>query len=420
MKRSPRSDTPFNPWRRAASGKFTAIVDAACVDAEGQRLELARANGRSPRGLQARYKQTFRATVEALLADTAAHHLLCRADRIFLSLDTSLLGRADAAKAPALNSTLPDRIDELDLSGWLNVDKGGRSQRRGTHRTTVLAGPKLIAAIAEASVGIEDLGHAQTKDVLVVRDAAGKEIPVAKTTRSEVMKRQLMEINDWLADADIAATNGMGSTCDISDRSIRRIFMRGRLDRGGRMAGGFWFQMPKHDRLKQIAFSGERPVELDYSGAMPRIAYGLTGARPPKPDVYDISGLEAVSREGRKQVMNALFWDDGLRVRLPQGTKQFFGRMNGRQTVELIHREHGAVRAYLGTDAGPELQFYESEIITAVTHRLLGLGIVALPVHDAVIVPRSRVDEAEVVMIDVFDGICGGEAVVHRLDLGEE
>ena len=77
------------------------------------------------------------------------------------------------------------------------------------------------------------------------------------------------------------------------------------------------------------------------------------------------------------------------------------------------------IRTYLGTDAGPELQFYESEIITAVTHSLLGLGIVALPVHDAVIVPRSRADQAKGVMIDVFDQVCGGEAVVHRLDLGE-
>ena len=184
------------------------------------------------------------------------------------------------------------------------------------------------------------------------------------------------------------------------------------------MAGGFWFQMPKHDRLSQIRLSGERPVELDYSGAVPRIAYGLVGVRPPKPDVYDIPGLETASREGRKQVLNALFWDHGQRDRLPQGTKQFFGRINGRQAVEFIHREHGVIRAYLGTYAGPELQFYESEIITAVTHSLLGLGIVALPVHDAVIVPRSRADEATVVMMDVFDQVCGGEAVVHRWDLG--
>lgn len=418
MKRNPRNDISFNPWRRAASGKFTAIVEAACVDAEGKRLELARANGRSPRGLQARYKETFRTTVEALLADTAAHHLLRRADRIFLSLDTSLLGRADVAKAPALNSTLPDRLDELDLSGWLDVDKGGRSPRRGAHRTTILAGPKLIAAITEASVGIEDLGHTQPKDVLVVRDDS-HDVSITETPKYKAMTRQLVEINEWLTEAKISPTGDFDGSRDLNDRCVRRTFMRGRLDRGGRMAGGFWFQMPKHDRLRQITLSGERPVELDYSGAVPRIAYGLTGARPPKPDVYDIPGLETVSREGRKEVVNALFWDDGKRDRLPQGTKRFFGRINGRQAVEFIHREHGVIRNYLGTYAGPELQFYESEIITAVTHSLLGLGIVALPVHDAVIVPRSRADEAKGVMIDVFDQVCGGEAVVRRLDLVE-
>jgi len=185
------------------------------------------------------------------------------------------------------------------------------------------------------------------------------------------------------------------------------------------MAGGFWMGMPKRNRLAHLMLDGEEPIELDFSGAVPRIAYGLNGMEPPSEDPYEIEGMEAIDREGRKKFLNALFWDSKKRTRLPQGTKPFFGQMTGKEAYALMTQHHTAIANWFSRSAGAELQYFESKIISMVTHRLLSQGMAALPIHDAVLIAKCRADEAERVMKDVFLEVCGGTAVVHRLTLEE-
>ena len=63
-----------------------------------------------------------------------------------------------------------------------------------------------------------------------------------------------MEINQWLAAADLRY-DPLGipwphTAFDIRDRRLRRIFTQARFNSGGRLFGGFWQQLRKHERRR--------------------------------------------------------------------------------------------------------------------------------------------------------------------------
>ncbi|WFS00895.1 hypothetical protein [Rhizobium tumorigenes] len=65
-----------------------------------------------------------------------------------------------------------------------------------------------------------------------------------------------------------------------------------------------------------------------------------------------------------------------------------------------FHHADIADQFYLGT--GHRIQFQESQIMVDVLLRVKRIGIVALPIHDAILVPASRVEIARQAMLEVF------------------
>ena len=99
--------------------------------------------------------------------------------------------------------------------------------------------------------------------------------------------------NEWLDTADISFDP---AACDnpvnVRARQLRRQFTLGRFDRGGRLFGGFWVNLPKPVRLIGIRIDGEAVAGLDYSALNPRLAYHIAAADPPPGDAYTLAGLE--------------------------------------------------------------------------------------------------------------------------------
>jgi hypothetical protein len=58
--------------------------------------------------------------------------------------------------------------------------------------------------------------------------------------------------------------------------------------------------------------------------------------------------------------------------------------------------------------------FIESEILVDVLLRLIDVGVTALPVHDAIIVPESKAAMAKETMLSVFRARTGVEGVVEE------
>lgn len=60
-----------------------------------------------------------------------------------------------------------------------------------------------------------------------------------------------------------------------------------------------------------------------------------------------------------------------------------------------------------------ELMFHESQVMVAVLLDLKRQGVIALPLHDAVIVPQSAADIAKDTMARTFRGQVGADPVIN-------
>jgi hypothetical protein len=285
----------------------------------------------------------------------------------------------------------------------------------GAARATVIRpGLRLLDRLAERGVGIDDLDEHPHGETIVLKrvkdredywDEGGLE-EYDDTPDTERHWAELDEINRWIADADLRFdSEGLPwprTQFSIRDRRLRRIFTQCRFDSGGRLFGGFWQSLRKHERRQGLWISGERAVELDYGQVGPRILYGMAGHKPPFEDLYDIWGY-GLNRPGIKKVMSAMIFASDTLNRFPKGTRRLFSRSYKiGDVVEAIEAKHPLIRSCFHRGLGHDAQFIESQIMIEVLLTLKGRGIVALPIHDAVMVPASAVSVAKEIMLDTF------------------
>lgn len=81
--------------------------------------------------------------------------------------------------------------------------------------------------------------------------------------------------------------------------------------------------------------------------------------------------------------------------------------------MELIQTHHKPIAHFIGTGHGLRAMRKESNLLMDILLRLKELEIVALPIHDAVIVPSARKEEVETIMAQVFYEHTGQDAVIR-------
>jgi hypothetical protein len=138
---------------------------------------------------------------------------------------------------------------------------------------------------------------------------------------------------------------------------------------------------------------------------------------PHEGDLYDIPGLTMVNgrsyRDGVKKVMNALMFSDGLPNRKPMGTKDMLpSNLSIQEVSNLILQAHPTIAHLLGTEVGHKAQFIESQVMVKVLLRLREQSIVALPIHDGLVIPSEAETKAKAVMIDTFKDEVGVDCPV--------
>jgi hypothetical protein len=231
----------------------------------------------------------------------------------------------------------------------------------------------------------------------------------------------MLQLNRWLASAKITChcPDKDGRWPDSGERWLRRIFNNGRLDNGGRLYGGFWIPMNKDDRVTDVTIKDEPVVSLDFGQCAINIAYAEMGAVPPEGDLYLIPGLED-SREGVKALLNAQLHRPSAMTRVPRGTRRLFPtHLKVEKVIELIAHHHPAIQSLFYKGFGMKGFFIESEIMMRSLLALKDRGIVALPVHDCLVVAlpdaeaardvmRASFREVTGAMVDVeIEGVCG-------------
>lgn len=216
---------------------------------------------------------------------------------------------------------------------------------------------------------------------------------------------------------------------------LHRIF-NGAMDQGGRLYGGQHETMPKEYR-KHIQINGEATVELDYSALHPNLLLWLTES-PECADPYSRIAEEAgLSREAVKALMlrliNANAEADFCRTVTRSGNPEEKAKVardsaqafegfiegvpsayTGGEFIEAVTRAFPTFSGVIGSGIGLTLQHHDSEIMADILTRCLDAGFIGLPVHDSVIVPISRQDEARRFMADAYADRTGGRSILIK------
>lgn len=246
-----------------------------------------------------------------------------------------------------------------------------------------------------------------------------------ETADTTAMRVQLHELNRFLDAADVSFVQDGRGTVDAHNRAMRRHFVLAkpsdapRLNRGGRLYGGFW-QNLERDRRGSIRINGEAVTVLDFASMHPRLIYARQGVSAGEVDLYAIPGLED-HREAVKLLVNTLLndghsrndWPDDAKVAQPPGWT-----VTQMRHAIWSHRHH--LRHAFGRRLGLELQFTESRILCEVLERLRVRGIVALGLHDGLLVGDSHADEAREVMETVSQEVSGQRLPVTSKPAGAQ
>lgn len=410
------NDHHLNSHRVARSERLKSFVISAVAEVE--RYEAR--EGRRARARKADDQRVFERQIECLMCEALRLHLAHPGAYLTVTRSKQILGYKSRYNSPVLSRTLPDIMDRLASPevGLLDVDVGmvnpfGHINQQTTFRAT----GKLITSASGLDLTYSDFGRSDAEEVIILKTekVRGKSSwqPYADDAQTTNLRSGVQTINGWLAEADI----GLDPFDDLSgvaldDRKMTRSFNNGTFEHGGRLSGGFWQGMSKAKR-RSIVIEGGGTVTLDYKQMGPSIHYGLAGI-PFEGDAYAVPGYE-YHRDGIKKVFGAMTHtarrfnrlDDLDASLLPAGAK--LSKVCGD-----IERHHAPIVDRFYCRSGMGAMRTESDIMVGVMLELRELGIVGLPIHDAVLVREDQADQVEDVMKAVFTLHTGNSVKVSR------
>ena len=408
----------FNPFLCARTDKLMALIAEVQVQMSGyEAFHKTRKRARRPAD-----QGTYDRTVEAILCDLCAVELGVDNDSIHLPLSNKVLRSKSRYKGTALGKTLPDILKVMSAPemSFVVVEKGHSTFKivddelnvafAGGRQTILKAGPKLLSRIERFGITRADVGHAPEEEVLVLRAPKRHSNSIAAYQEYEddegtlALRHQMTDINTWLEGADISCGH---PDVNPAQRRLRRIFNNADFAQGGRLYGGFWQQLSSDKRQEHILIEGDYCIELDYGQMSLLLLYARAQAQDhvPSGDLYDLSeyGIPAECRKGIKKVMQAIINSPEIPRRLPKGSRKHFpSRINLKDILRAVEKKHPVIFPLMTSGIGMQLFREESDILVDVLEALRSVGIVALPIHDAVVVRDDNSDKAKAVMKKVF------------------
>lgn len=405
----------FNPYRCASSESLAGFIRGVTVRLLG--METRR------RSRRAADRHTFEAIVEAVLCDLVACAISGDDGLIICLSHAKLFGQNTKGHYSDLERSKQffAVVDLLATARLLILDKAlpwvpqpGFSSTASSVRPSVA----LVRDVRNAGWSFEDMQHvfpAALPEALILKRAKldaywdqAEPIGFPETELTTRIRAEVENINRNLARLSLELVRDNSTyQADLQDRRLRRIFLLGhqQFDRGGRLAGGFWSNMPSRER-QCLRINGEAVATLDFGQLNICLCYALMKADMPNHDAYDIAGAPTgIPRKTWKRLSNALLFMDGPAKKYPKGiNRNAMCGLSVAQATALLRETHKDIAACFESEIGYELQFHESNILVEVLKRCPH----ALPLHDAVMVPVSMMPGAVGAMRSVFEVCTAG------------
>ena len=327
------------------------------------------------------------------------------------------------------------RLDEAGLigrkDGW--QDSGGKG-----FLTRIWPTPKLTKLFEDAAFGFFDIGYAQNRETIILRDEDKVDVPYDDNRMVREMRQLLHDYNRLLEKTFIdiqsldvprielpekkrrrQSNKQVFVNITHHDKFVRRIFNNKTFDDGGRFYGGWW-QRIDSDYRKDIRMNDVPTVEIDYSSLHVILAYteaGLDYWQNTDKDPYDLP-VRGVNNPEHSRDITKLFFLLSLNASDEQALfKAFRSELNYKaypytfpdavlaKLLDTIKQGHPDIAHLICSGAGLKLMNIDSRICDFVIADFVKTDTPILAVHDSFIVPFGKEDRLLQLMKEAFERV---------------
>lgn len=418
----------FDPQRRASSSfrlQLNYFIDQ--IERQENQLNVRR------RVRRANDRDRFRIALEALVCNLIVVQMCsCRAVLSIPRAHNSIWGKS-RYRDDVYGQHFLSAVDLLcTLRFARKKSLGYRFSNAVRQPTTIAPTAKLKRAFASDRVNWRTFTQAAPHELLVLKASKDSEglsglIEYRDTPRTIRLRRELFRLNQYLREAPLTVIGNkrqgrlddMGQPIEPYKRALRRIFNNGCWQQGGRLFGGFWMTMERAQRFRLIRIDGERVVNVDFNALFPRLTYANAGKREPQGDLYKVKGASS-NRDGSKKLFNALLFSTRPLKQWPRETRDLFSdELSFSDAISAIKESHKPIIDQFERGIGFRLMKIESDMLLIILTYLSRCGVVALPLHDSVLVAQSKGRLAKKIMESVYKQIMGRRALV-KIDTGRD
>lgn len=319
--------------------------------------------------------------------------------------------------------------DSAEKAGLISVRRGYFGKEQGGGQVTRIF-PLVAAQSLAVECGLTSAMLVDAPEVTTILNDPATTVPMPEGVVVE--DAIVRHFNEQIAHADIRLSASAlelakqhASEAGQTDLNVKgynpgrvyltRIF-KGTWERGGRLYGGSWQNLPQEVRLG-LTINGEAVVELDYRAIQPSMLYALKGLSLDF-DPYIVPGFDIprdvgkvqfnrlVNNSGKAPVKGGLAFDK-------ETQKSFTSKDQFHRYLYAMKEMHTAISDCFNSDASLKLQHLDSSLALSVINRCLDEGIVCLPIHDSFIVPESHHDRLREIMLSEYEMTFSQRIVVH-------
>lgn len=339
-------------------------------------------------------------------------------------------------------------LDNLTISGFIEQHKGfydvaGRISR-------IKSKPKLKKLFDQHRLSLYMVQRPEDTKLIYLRDSDGNDTNYTDSGMTTCYRNSLRLINQLMAEhyIDLRMTDSLYremlrdllkrndeekkrwkpkkgkahpyrvTSVDLSRNQLKRIFIDGSWELGGRFYRAWWQGIPSKYR-KYIHINEHSTIELDYKQMHPTILYAICGEELVD-DPYTLEGFPADARGDLKVVLNTMInaADPASAKKSLQYGMPAASLPNGYTSLDDVFAafktKHKLIADYFFSDYGKKLQYFDSLIAEDVMLVLHRHGVPCLPVHDSFIVAAKYEQLLYEVMCIVFEFYIGYQPQIKK------